>query len=88
MQNEKESFITVKEAGQRLGMPQTKVYTILHFDRLEHETIGGRIVIREKTLNEYLQRLNAKAKEKEAGKAENKEVKKEKVKKVEKEGKK
>ena len=56
MQNEKESFITVKEAGQRLGMPQTKVYTILHFDRLEHETIGGRIVIREKTLNEYLQR--------------------------------
>ena len=74
MQNEKESFITVKEAGQRLGMPQTKVYTILHLDRLEYETIGGRIVIREKTLNEYLQRLNAKAKEK--------------VKKVEKEGKK
>jgi len=74
MQNEKESFMTVKEAGQRLGMPQTKVYTILHSDRLEHETIGGRIVIREKTLNEYLQRLNAKAKEK--------------VKKVEKEGKK
>ena len=88
MQNEKESFITVKEAGQRLGMPQTKVYTILHFDRLEHETIGGRIVIREKTLNEYLQRLNAKAKEKEAGKAGNKEAKKEKVKKVEKEGRK
>ena len=80
MQNEKESFLTVKEASQRLGMPQTKVYTILHFDRLEHETIGGRIVIRENTLNEYQQRLNTKPREKEVGNVEEIVVKKEKVK--------
>ena len=76
MQNEKESFLTVKEASQRLGMPQTKVYTILHYDRLKHETIGGRIVIREDTLNEYQQRLNTKPKDDKVNKKENKGVKK------------
>jgi len=76
MQNEKESFLTVKEASQRLGMPQTKVYTILYYDRLEHETIGGRIVIREDTFNEYQQRLNTKTKEKEGSKGKKREAKK------------
>ena len=79
MQNEKESFFTVKEASQRLGMPQTKIYTILHYDRLEHEKIGGRIVIREKTLNDYQQHLNNKSPVKEKSKKENKKVKEEKV---------
>jgi len=54
--NENETFLTVKEICSLTNLNSSTLYTILHYDKLEHETIGGRIVIREKTFDDWLKR--------------------------------
>ena len=66
------SFLTVKEVSKQINLNPSTIYTILHFDRLEYETIGGRIVIRQEKLDEW-QKSNIKTNEKDV---KEKEVKK------------
>ena len=83
MQKENENYLTIKEIAGMTKLSQSKLYTIIHFDRLKSELIGGRVVIKRDNFEDW-QRQNIKPKEKEASKVEKKEVKKEKVEKEEK----
>ena len=75
MQKENENYLTIKEIAEMTKLSQSKLYTVIHYDRLKSELIGGRVVIKRENFEDW-QRQNLKPKEKEAGK---KEVKKEKV---------
>jgi hypothetical protein len=43
--NQKQKLLTVKEASQKAGINQSILYTVMHHERLQFETIGGRKLI-------------------------------------------
>jgi excisionase family DNA binding protein len=57
--NVKDTFLTVKDVCKKLNVSQSVIYTVVNFDRLETERLGGRIVIREEVFKKWAEK-NAK----------------------------
>ena len=51
-----ESFLTVKDVSEKLNLSPSIVYTILNYDRLDCEKIGGRIIVKSEVFNEWVKR--------------------------------
>ena len=54
MKKENQKLLTVKDISKRLKINQSTIYTILHYDRLNYETVGNLIVVREDTFNDWM----------------------------------
>ena len=59
-----DGLLTVKQISEKTKLSPSTIYTILHFDKLQHETIGNRIVVKESVFNDW-EKENIKVKEKE-----------------------
>ena len=57
-ENEKDniSFLTVQDVSKRLSKSASIVYTLLNYEKLPSIKIGGRIVVKEEALNEWIKK--------------------------------
>ena len=62
MQKENKHYFTIQEISKKTKINQGKLYAITHYDRLECEAIGGRIVVDKKVYEEWA-KTNLKPKE-------------------------
>jgi len=54
--NQKQKLLTVKEASQKAGINQSILYTVMHHERLQFETIGGRKLINEDIFDNWVKK--------------------------------
>jgi len=53
MQIKNDNYLTIKEVAEKTGLTQSNLYTLLHYDRINYEAIGGRVVIPKKVFEEW-----------------------------------
>ena len=63
-EKKEDTLLTVKQISEKTKLSPSTIYTILHFSKLQHETIGNRIVVKESVFNDW-QKENIKVKDKE-----------------------
>jgi excisionase family DNA binding protein len=56
MKKKNETFLTVKDASKMLNLSQSVIYTVLQYEKLDSERIGGRIVINKDELKKWSER--------------------------------
>jgi excisionase family DNA binding protein len=64
-----EDYLTAREISRKLGIAQSTIYAILHYDKLESEKIGELTIVRKNVLEEWEKKnISPKDKAKEGGK--------------------
>ena len=67
MQKKNEEYLTIKEIAEKTNLNPGKLYALTHYDRLECETFGSRILVRKNVFEEW-QKANITPQEKEEDK--------------------
>ena len=60
-----DKLLSVKELSARSNLSPSILYSVLHYEKLNYETIGGRILVKESVYSDWEKR-NVKPKGKEA----------------------
>jgi excisionase family DNA binding protein len=56
MKKKNDTFLSVKDASKMHKLSQSVIYTVLQYEKLDSERIGGRIVINKEELKKWSER--------------------------------